>query len=293
MSYLLDVARNRSVRWSGSNGEPSASSAELAGVTFPNYPPCSRGETGNGRKMKATLQLEHDGGSITISLGRVQVDRDDIRTTSLRDTLCYVLENVKVSSRERTKLPPGLEMEDQSHALASAGVTSEISGLGRDTDNLCPVLGVHVYVTSVVPHIKPFLDVANAALGEMARWQRDVRLKEAVAYLQELGVEVVRVSPHSASSVVFVVLSRSMTSLTSLWEQYRQGYLRRMFQRTLVNERLLRKISRRTVPRINVRNVTVETYMNEEHYKFSRNRLQMIKDQLVPSDGLVRESLRI
>ncbi|XP_078678205.1 uncharacterized protein LOC144914311 isoform X1 [Branchiostoma floridae x Branchiostoma belcheri] len=251
------------------------------------------GEAGNGRKMKATLQLEHDGGSITISLGRVQVDRDDIRTTSLRDTLCYVLENVKVSSRERTKLPPGLEMEDQSHALASAGVTSEISGLGRDTDNLCPVLGVHVYVTSVVPHIKPFLDVANAALGEMARWQRDVRLKEAVAYLQELGVEVVRVSPHSASSVVFVVLSRSMTSLTSLWEQYRQGYLRRMFQRTLVNERLLRKISRRTVPRINVRNVTVETYMNEEHYKFSRNRLQMIKDQLVPSDGLVRESLRI
>ncbi|XP_078661603.1 uncharacterized protein LOC144905733 [Branchiostoma floridae x Branchiostoma belcheri] len=43
MSYLLDVARNRSVRWSGSNGEPSASSAELASVTFPNYPPCSRG----------------------------------------------------------------------------------------------------------------------------------------------------------------------------------------------------------------------------------------------------------
>ncbi|CAH1264522.1 Hypp3015 [Branchiostoma lanceolatum] len=65
------------------------------------------GETGNGRKMKATLQLEHDGGSITISLGRVQVDRDDIRTTSLRDTLCYVLENVKVSSREKTKLPQG------------------------------------------------------------------------------------------------------------------------------------------------------------------------------------------
>ncbi|XP_066283669.1 uncharacterized protein [Branchiostoma lanceolatum] len=242
--------------------------------------------------MKATLQLEHDGGSITISLGRVQVDRDDIRTTSLRDTLCYVLENVKVSSLEKTKLPQGLDAEDQSHALASAGVTSEISGLGRDTDRLCPVLGVHVYVTDVVPHLKPFLDVANAALGEMARWQRDVRLKEAVAYLQELGVEVVRVSPHSASSVVFVVLSRSMTSLSSLWEQYRKGYLRRMFQRTLVNERLLRKISRRTVPRINVRNVTVETYVNEEHYKFSRNRLQMIKDQLAPSDGLARETLR-
>ncbi|KAI8488004.1 hypothetical protein Bbelb_341220 [Branchiostoma belcheri] len=43
MSSLLDIARNRSVRWSGFNGEIYESSAELAGVTCPNYPPFSQG----------------------------------------------------------------------------------------------------------------------------------------------------------------------------------------------------------------------------------------------------------